>query len=96
MKKNAKPTLLDQVQSCRLWGCGAWGPAQAVRLASLFKASNFERAQIAAMSIKEQRVLLAKARAYLKKGKPDAAQLYIASYYAERRAYNNLFSFGSK
>ena len=89
-KKNY--SLLDQVQSCRLWGAGMWGPAQAVKVAELMKAHGFERAQVAAMSIKEQRSLLAKARAYIKRGKPDAAQLYIASYHAERRAYNALFS----
>lgn len=96
MKKNVRPTLLDAVYSCKLWGQGYWHAAQAVPLYMLINASKFERAQVAALSLREQKELLAVARNYLKKGNPDAAQLYIASYYAERSAYNNLFTFGSK
>lgn len=96
MKKNTRPTLLDAVYSCKLWGRGYWSAAQAVPLYMLINANKFERAQVAALSMREQKQLLAVARNYLKKGNPDAAQIYIASYHAERRAYNNLFTFGSK
>ena len=96
MKKNIRPTLLDAVYSCRLWGKGYWHAAQAVPLHRLVNASKFERAQVAAVSLKEQREILKKARAYIAKGQPDAAQLMLACYRAERAAYNNLFTFGSK
>lgn len=93
MKKN---TMLESVKACRLFQKGYQGPAQSVRLVDLVNASMFERGQIAAMSIKYQRAELAKARKYIDKGQPDAAQMYILSYKLERKNYNQLFTFGAK
>ena len=95
MKKNTKLTLLDAVYSCKLWGRGYIHAAQAVPLYMLIDASRFERAQVAALSMREQKELLAVARHELKNGNAEIAQLYIESFKAERRAYNNLFTFGS-
>lgn len=95
MKKNIRPTLLDAVYSCKLWGAGYIHAAQAVPLYMLVNASRFERGQVAALSMREQKELLAVARLKLKKGDIDGARLYIASFNAERRAYNNLFTFGN-
>lgn len=91
-----KQTMLQSVKDCRLFSRGYQGPAQSVRLVDLINASMFERGQIAALSIKYQRAELEKARKYLKKGKPDAAQMYILSYQLERKNYNQLFTFGRK
>lgn len=96
MKKNTKPTLLDAVYSCKLWGRGYIHAAQAVPLYMLINASRFERAQVAALSLREQKELLAVARTQLKNGNAEIAKLYIESFRIERRAYNNLFTFGSK
>lgn len=96
MKKNIRPTLLDAVYSCRLWGRGYVHAAQAVPLYMLVNASRFERGQVAALSLREQKELLGVARRKLKNGDIEGAQLYIESFKAERRAYNNLFTFGSK
>lgn len=96
MKKNTKPTLLDAVYSCKLWGRGYLHAAQAVPLYLLVDASRFERGQVAALSMREQKELLAVARDQLKKGNAEVAKLYIESFKMERRAYNNLFTFGSK
>ena len=95
MKKNIKPTLLDAVYSCKLWGAGYIHAAQAVPLYMLISASKFERAQVAALSLREQKEILAVARSYIKNGNCEAARLYIETFKAERRAYNNLFTFGS-
>lgn len=96
MKKNTKPTLLDAVYSCPFWGRRYWHAAQAVPLHMLIVASKFERGQVAALSMREQKELLAVARLKLKKGDIDGAQAYLTSWKAERRAYDNLFTFGSK
>lgn len=96
MKKNTKPTLLDAVYSCKLWGRGYIHAAQAVPLYMLISASKFERAQVAALSMREQREILGVARAYIKSGNIEAAKLYIESFRLERRAYDNLFTFGNK
>ena len=96
MKKNTKPTLLDAVYSCKMWGHGYWHAAQAVPLYMLVNASKFERAQVAALSLREQKELLAVARHELKNGNAEIAKLYIESFKAERRAYDNLFTFGNK
>lgn len=96
MKKSNKPTLLDAVYSCKFWRAGYYHAAQAVPLYMLVNASRFERAQVAALSLREQKEILGAARAYIKKGNFEAARLYIESFKAERRAYTNLFTFGSK
>ena len=96
MKKNTKPTLLDAVYSCKFWGAGYIHAAQAVPLYMLVNASRFERAQVAALSMREQKEILGTARAHIKSGNIEAAKLYIESFKMERRAYNNLFTFGSK
>ena len=95
MKKKAKATLLDAVYSCKFWGAGYIHAAQAVPLYMLISASKFERAQVAALSLREQREILGTARAHIKKGNFELAKLYIESFKFERRAYNNLFTFGS-
>lgn len=96
MKKNIKPTLLDAVYSCKMWGAGYIHAAQAVPLYMLISASKFERAQVAALSMREQKEILGVARDQIKKGNFEVAKLYIESFRLERRAYNNLFIFGSK
>lgn len=91
-----KQTLLDAVYACKFWGAGYIHAAQAVPLYMLISASKFERAQVAALSLREQKELLAVARHELKNGNAEIAKLYIESFRLERRAYNNLFNFGSK
>lgn len=96
MKKNTKATLLDAVYSCKLWGAGYIHAAQAVPLYMLITASKFERGQVAALSMREQKEILSVARDQIRKGNFEVAKLYIESFKMERRAYNNLFTFGSK
>lgn len=68
------------------------GPATVAPVELVFKASKFERGQVAAMSLKEQRQCLTKAKKAIKQGNPDLAQCWLASYKAERNCYNLLLS----
>lgn len=91
-----KLSIVSHVKACRMVKSGCIGPAASVPLYLLIDASKFDRATVAAMSIKDQRQQLATARQMLKQGQPEVAALYIVAYKRERAAYNNLFTFGDK
>lgn len=86
-------TLIEATK-VKLAICPHVGPASAAPIALLVKASDFERAAVAAMSIKCQRADLQKAKELIAKGMPDVAKLYIAAFKSERKNYNLLFTLG--
>lgn len=86
-------TLIEATKA-KLKECPQAGPACAAPLALLLKASNFEKAAIAAMSIKQQKQDLRKARELLSKGMADIAKLYLLAWKVENRNYKLLFTLG--
>lgn len=86
-------TLIEATKA-KLAECPNIGPASAAPIALLVKANAFQRAAVAAMSIKAQKADLKKAKTLLAKGMPDVAKLYITSYKAERKNYELLFTLG--
>ena len=86
-------TLIEATKA-KLAICPHTGPSSAAPIALLVKASDFERAAVAAMSIKCQRANLQKAKELIAKGMHDIAKLYIASFNCERKNYELLFTLG--
>ena len=86
-------TLIEATKA-KLASCPHAGPASAAPIALLVMASDFERAAVAAMSIKAQKADLQKAKELITKGMHDIAKLYITAFKCERKNYNLLFTLG--
>lgn len=67
-------------------------PAACAPLVLIMKASKFERAQLAAMSVAFQKRELSEARKWLKRGNADMAKALLSSWRCERQSYNLLFT----
>jgi hypothetical protein len=87
-----KSALIEAVKAKLAHYGNAIGPATCAPMILIVKANKFERAAIAAMSMKEQRICLANARKALKDKNATLASCWIASYKVERDCYKMLFN----
>ena len=87
-----KQSLIEAVKAKIAQYGNAIGPATCAPMLLVVKASKFERAAIAAMSIKEQRICLANARKALKDKNATLASCWISSYKVERDCYKMLLN----
>jgi hypothetical protein len=90
MKKQS--ALIEAVKAKMAYYNGYAMPAACAPLVLIVKASKFERAQLAAMSLAFQRKELKEARNWLKRGNVDMAKALLSSWRCERQSYNLLFS----
>lgn len=86
-------TLLNSVK-IKLQSMPYAGPATCAPILQVVQASAFERAAVAAMSIKCQRADLKKARELIAKGMHDVAKGYLLSWKVERKNYKLLLTLG--